>query len=70
MTSEGQDRLVHLEVQFTYQDQLLTALNQLVYEQQKAITKLERELGQLREQLETLSSTPQGNTPEPPPPHY
>jgi SlyX protein len=69
-TPEEHDRLANLEVQFTYQDQLLTTLNQLVYEQQKTITRLEKELGQLREQVVMLSDHPQGSGPEPPPPHY
>ncbi len=61
-------RLEHLEVQSTFQDDLLDALNKTVYRQQQEIDRLRLLIDRLQTQLETIEK-PAATTQEIPP-HY
>ena len=66
-----EERLTDLEIQLTHQQRLVAELNELVYGQQQVIDRLNRELYQIKEQLQlvlpSLVSSPEE---ESPPPHY
>ncbi|QLY23929.1 SlyX family protein [Bdellovibrio sp. HCB185ZH] len=66
-----ESRLVNLEIKISHQDQVIEELHQVVYEQQKAIEKLEVLLNgltsRLKEALEAEGSEIRGNEK---PPHY
>ncbi len=61
-------RLDALEERIAHQDHTLGELNEVIAAQWRQIDRLTRELGRLREELQTIG--PQRNAPEPPPPHY
>ena len=62
--SDLNDRVTELEIRYTHQQELLSALNDLVRDQQSAIDELRLQLSQLESQsgLE--------NPPNEKPPHY
>lgn len=64
-----QERVTELEIKFTYLEDTVDKLNQVVIRQQEEIERLERRLAELEERRWTGTgydpSTPQG-----PPPHY
>ncbi|QDK45718.1 SlyX protein [Bdellovibrio sp. ZAP7] len=66
-----ESRLINLEIKISHQDQVIEELHQVVYEQQKAIEKLEVLLNgltsRLKEALEAEGSEIRGNEK---PPHY
>ena len=62
------DRLDALEIRVAHQDHTIETLNETVTAQWRKIDALERELKMLRE--EVRNAHPQGDGPEPPPPHY
>jgi len=64
-------RLTELEVRLTFIDDAVNALTVADAEQAVRIAKLERLIGDLRNELSAMRST-QGHDPhdEPPPPHY
>ncbi len=61
-------RLEHLEIQSSYQDDLLDVLNKTVYRQQQEIDRLRLKLEHLQTQLESIEK-PAANSHEIPP-HY
>ncbi len=66
-----EDRITELEVRFMHQEQTISELNETVYRQDVAIARLERELGRMREQFQSLSpSINKTAAEEEPPPHY
>jgi SlyX protein len=66
-----ESRLVNLEIKISHQDQVIEDLHQVIYEQQKAIEKLEVTLNgltkRLQEALNEEGSEIRGNEK---PPHY
>ena len=64
-----EDRLVELELRFLSQQDEIEKLSGVVYDQQKQIDRLERELHRLRE---LVASEPwaEGSMPHEKPPHY
>ena len=67
----SEERLVDLETRLAYQDQLVEALNKLVYEQDKRVRKLEATCKELSKQFTTLSEDPGiAENDDQPPPHY
>ncbi len=62
------ERLQAVEIRLAHQDKMIADLNDVITAQWRKIDMLERHLGRLREELQTLE--PQRQTPEPPPPHY
>lgn len=67
----SEERLVDLETRLAYQDQLVEALNKLVYEQDKRVRKLEETCNELSKQFTTLVEDPGvAENDDQPPPHY
>lgn len=64
-------RLIELETRYMHQEQVIGDLSEIVYRQNLAIEKLERDICQLKEQLTTeLPSLTRTQEEEVPPPHY
>jgi len=61
-------RIEAIEIRLAHQDKMISDLNDVITAQWRQIDLLERQLGMLREELQTLE--PQRQSPEPPPPHY
>lgn len=61
-------RLDAVEIRLAHQDKMIADLNEVITAQWRKIDGLERQLGRLREEMQTLE--PQRQSPEPPPPHY
>ena len=69
MTAE--ERLNELEARYTLQQEQFDALSGVLWEQQRTIDALVREVKVLREKLETQGApSPIGVADEGPPPHY
>jgi SlyX protein len=66
-----EERITELELRFMHQEKTINELNETVCRQELAIARLERELGRMREQVQTLSpSINRTAAEEEPPPHY
>ncbi len=64
-------RCVALEEQISYQDQTISALNEVILEQQKVIEGLEFRLSRLEAKVKELGiSDVKKSSEESPPPHY
>jgi SlyX protein len=65
------DRLVELEIKAAYQEDLLHALNKIVSQQQKQISRLEATCKMLHERINSLSAEANGSeNNDGVPPHY
>ncbi len=67
------EKLIELETKFSYQEDLLADLNEIVVRQQRQLDELQRELAAVKEQLtEAIERGPgQGATTlDEKPPHY
>jgi SlyX protein len=64
------DRLTELEMRFMHQARILEELNDLVYQQQQTVVRLEKEMKQIREQMRNVMPSAAIAENEPPPPHY
>ena len=63
--------MVELETRLAFQEDLIQTLNQILAGQQERLQEVEREIGELRRQLRSLSSQQVANPfEESPPPHY
>lgn len=58
-----------LEIKVAFMDDLLTALNQSVYQQHQQIEALNKKIENLAKQLQALKQ-PEDEASESPPPHY
>lgn len=67
---ELHERLENLEIRLTSQDDLLDALNQTVYRQQKKIDELEALCAMLAQRIAELPSQSGSALPHDKPPHY
>lgn len=67
---ETDERLTRLEIQLAYAEDLLDTLNTLVAKQQDQITRLLREVGQLRRQREDDAPGGFRSLRDELPPHY
>lgn len=66
-----EDRLVDLETRLAYQDQLVETLNNLVYEQDKRVQKLEMICKRLSRNINEMAENSTGaDDDDQPPPHY
>jgi SlyX protein len=65
-----EQRLTDLEIKFSYQEDLLDQLNQVVVRQQREIDLLLREVRQLRQQVPEGSGPTFSRASEELPPHY
>lgn len=71
MNDQTQERLAELEIRFMQQEQLLEALNEQLYLQQREAQRLSREVDELRMRLKSLGTSPVASqAEETPPPHY
>lgn len=59
-------RLTTLEIRYTHLERQVEELNQLLFEQQKTINRLTREIASLR----TVAAGVESGPPNDPPPHY
>lgn len=64
------ERLENLEIRLASQDDLLDALNQTVYRQQKKIDELEVLCAALARRITELPEQASGGLPHDKPPHY
>ena len=65
------ERLTELELRSMHQERAIQELFDTVFAQQQAIDRLDRELGQIREQMNlALPSLVAEQEDEEPPPHY
>jgi len=70
-TTDMNDDIIDLQTRVAFQDSLLEEFNQVLTSQQQQISRLENSMGAMRSQIETMqSSQSEGETIEPPPPHY
>ncbi len=66
-----EERLVELETRYMHQEQIISDLSDIVYRQEQAIERLERDFRQLREEMNiALPSLTRSPEEEEPPPHY
>lgn len=70
MAADDTDRLGELEVKLAFVDDLLDAVNATVYRQQQQIDRLQREVRELREQLQAQAPAEGRSLREDIPPHY
>ena len=61
-----ENRLVELEVRYTHLERQLDELSQVVFEQQKLLDRMAKDLSALRSRI----MTPDDDAPDEPPPHY
>ena len=67
---ELDSRMADLEARLAFQDDTIQTLNDVVVEQQRAIDRLQAQLGMLARRQEELQSRIGGEDDEVPPPHY
>ncbi|MBM4207306.1 MAG: SlyX family protein [Gammaproteobacteria bacterium] len=65
-----EQRLVELEIKFSYQEDLLHTLNTIVTQQQQEIARLEQTCKLLNEHINHIQAQKKDEAAEPPPPHY
>ena len=67
-----EERLVDIELKLTHQEDIVDALNKIVYEQQKKIDELEKLLTTLARQVKDAANSisEQRNVENERPPHY
>lgn len=69
-----QDKLIELESKFSFQEDLLLELNQVVIRQQKQMDEMLHEMSALKQQLEEVALRGTGSADSAPsneqPPHY
>ena len=63
-------QLTDLQSNYTHQQEIIDSLNDTVIKQWDAIDKLARIVGQCADQIVAVSSALDGESSEPPPPHY
>jgi uncharacterized coiled-coil protein SlyX len=59
-------RVVELEVRYTHLERQLDELSQVVFEQQKLLDRMAKDLAALRARV----TSPDDDAPDEPPPHY
>ena len=62
-------RITDLEIKYSYQDDLVNELNQIVAKQAQVIKKLEKDLKEMATEANEKSSNP-ANSADEVPPHY
>lgn len=70
MSPTTDERVVELETQLTFQQQILDTLNDVVTRQVAQIDALERKFEQITASLQLGGGTTPDGADEPPPPHY
>ena len=69
MTSP-EERIDELEIKLSFQEQVISELNEEVTAQNSRVAALERALKQLQDRLQSSGAEAADSQPEPPPPHY
>ncbi|WP_312247265.1 SlyX family protein [Stutzerimonas nitrititolerans] len=67
---ELDSRMADLEARLAFQDDTIQALNDVLVEQQRAIDRLQAQMGMLARRQEDLQGRIGGEEDEAPPPHY
>ncbi len=70
MSEQLEDRVMDLEIRLTYQESILSELNEVVVKQQDQIDLLMAELKRQKEQLDNGAEFVRSSAEETPPPHY
>ncbi len=65
-----EQRLIEIEIKLTRQEDLLEALNQMVYSQQKKIDELQALCAALAGHIRDRAADPEARLPHDRPPHY
>jgi SlyX protein len=65
-----EDRIINLEIKFSHHDDFLEQLNQVVTEQQGLIERLQKELSDIKGQMNIGSVDPSRTLRDDVPPHY
>lgn len=67
----SEQRFIDLETKISHQEYLIDELNQVIYEQQKTIDKIEAQIAIFAKKLEeALNDGPEIRGPDEKPPHY
>lgn len=67
----NEERIINLEIRFAHQDEFLTQLNLIVVEQQKTIERLQKELLDLKRNINSEGGvSPTRTLADDKPPHY
>lgn len=70
MEDSSNSAQIDLEIQVTYLENTVNELNNIVYQQQKSIDKLQSELKDLVAKIEDLEDSSGEDLPHVKPPHY
>ena len=65
-----QKQIIDLQIQFTYQEQTIRALDEVIQEQYKEIDTLKQQQAKLIKLLEVMNTTSGNTTQYEKPPHY
>ena len=63
-------RLAEVEIELTYQHEIIETLNKTIADQWKRIDALNADVARFKDQLQSLEARTPSDGPEPPPPHY
>ena len=67
----NEERMINLEIRFAHQDEFLSQLNQIVIEQQKTIERLQKDILDLKRNINSESGVaPTRSLSDDKPPHY
>ncbi len=67
---ELEQRITDLEARLAFQDDTIQTLNDVLIAQQRAVERLQAQLGMLARRQEDMQSRMGGEEDEAPPPHY
>ncbi|MFA7166908.1 MAG: SlyX family protein [Desulfoplanes sp.] len=62
--------LIQIQTQLAFQDRTIEKLNEVVTAQQRQLDEIEKQMKFLAGKLRDVALSDQGESPEPPPPHY
>ncbi|MFD2643096.1 SlyX family protein [Pseudomonas japonica] len=65
-----EDRVMELESRLAFQDDTLTALNDVLVEQQRVVERLKQQMAALLKRYEEVMGQYEASEDEAPPPHY
>jgi SlyX protein len=67
----NEERIINLEIRFAHQDEFLNQLNMIVVEQQKTIERLQKEIFDLKRNINSEGGvSPARSLADDKPPHY
>ena len=68
--SDIQGQIEDLQVKFSFQEETIEALNEVILRQQRSIDHLNEQISMLRSRIESISSGENQHQDNEPPPHY